>query len=335
MSAALPGVAGEFLCAAKNPRHPERCEDRVVMALPWAVAVIDGATDINGNVYGGRAGGWPAADALARFLHRAAAAGELARWDDAALIRAANACLIDLYASLGIAEATAREGSRRFRAGLAVARAMADGVRVTSIALPGVRIDGRRMPLAGAEPAHGFENLLSLQRAALWRDPDLAALAPSEREQACRAMLIHGRDGAGQYAAAWARAEAAVRAQVSGPAAAIEAAFARGLIGSRRSLSAADPLFGACVDGYCGDQRADWAETLAWGSFATIELFSDGYVVPPASATVAAWEDGVRRMNEEDPHRVGAWPAVKGAIPGGHHDDRSIVIVRSWAKPEF
>lgn len=330
---AVPGVAGEFLCAAKNPRHPERCEDRVVMALPWAVAVIDGATDINGNVYGGRAGGWLAADALARFLHRAAAAGDLARWDDGALMRAANECLRDVYGRLGIEAATARDGSRRFRAGMAVARAMADGVRVSSIALPGIRIDGTQTPLAGSEPAHGFENLLSLQRAALWRDPELAALSAEEREQACRAMLIAGRGGAGRFAGAWARAEAAVRAQVSGPADAIEAAFATGLLGSRRSLSAADPLFGACVDGYCGDQPPDWARTLPYGSFASIELFSDGYVVPPAAATVAAWEDGVRRMNEADPHRIGAFPAVKGVVPGGHHDDRSVVIVRSWAPP--
>jgi hypothetical protein len=151
-------------------------------------------------------------------------------------------------------------------------------------------------------------------------------------------MLIGGRAAAaaladGAYAPAWARAEAAVRARVSGPPAKIEAAFATGLLGNRRSRSTADPLFGAAIDGYCGAQPPLWSTLLPWGSFRTLELFSDGYVTPPTEVSIAAWEAGVRHMNDVDPHRVGAFPAVKGVIPGGHHDDRTIVILRDWAAP--
>ena len=184
--------------------------------------------------------------------------------------------------------------------------------------------------MASAEPAHAFENLLAATRAELWRDPDLAVLAPDKREEACRAMLISGRTTAGVFAAAWARAEATVRARVQGPAAQIEAAFATGLLGNRRSRSTADPLFGPAIDGYCGAQPALWSGLLPWGQFRTAELFSDGYVAPPADVSIAAWEAHVRHMNATDPHRVGAFPAVKGAAPGGHHDDRTVIILRDW-----
>jgi hypothetical protein len=326
----VAGIAGEFLCSGKNPRHLERCEDRAVLALPWAAAVIDGATDITGDVYEGRAGGWLAADALARFLYRAAVSGELASWDDQTLVREANASLMALYCRLGIVASTDADAGRRFRAGMAVARATKEGLRLTSVALPGVRIDGRHCPMESAEPAHAFENLLAATRGALWHDPDLARLSPEKREEACRSMLIGGRGTAGAFAAAWARAEAAVRARVQGPAAQIEAAFATGLLGNRRSRSTADPLFGPAIDGYCGTQPPLWSGLLPWGQFHTVELFSDGYVVPPAEVSIAAWEAHVRHMNEIDPHRVGPFPAVKGAVPGGHHDDRTVVILRDW-----
>src|SRR5205085_2337627 len=84
------------------------------------------------------------ADALARFLYRAAASGELASWDDQTLVREANASLMALYRRLGIVATTDADAGRRFRAGMAVARATKEGLRLTSVALPGVRIDGQR-----------------------------------------------------------------------------------------------------------------------------------------------------------------------------------------------
>lgn len=326
----IPGVelSGEFLCRAKDRHHPERNEDRAVLALPWAAAVIDGATDITGDRHRGRTGGWIAADALARFVTRAAADGDLARWDDQAMVRAANAALMELYRELGIEAATQTDAGRRFRAAMVVARAMEDGLRITSIAMEGVRIDGKRNPLLHTAPAHHFERLLAHMRAALWDDPDLAYLSVAEREDACRDMLIFGRTSSSVFKAAWRRAEDAVRAQVRGPADQIEAAFAGGLIGNRRARSPQDALFGAAIDGYCGEYPPLWAETLRWGSFETVELFSDGYIEPPGAVSLSAWEEHVQHVNAVDPHRVGAYLAVKGAVPGGHHDDRTIVILR-------
>jgi hypothetical protein len=325
------GLSGEFLCRAKDPRHPERNEDRAVLALPWAAAVIDGATDITGERFQGRTGGWFAADALARFLTRAAADGDLARWDDQTMIRAANEAIMALYRDLHIEPATQADAGRRFRAAMAVARAMPDGLRITSIALTGIRIDGKRCPLMRSKPEYHFEQLLAMMRAVIWDDPDLAHLTVAEREETCREMLIYGRGAAGTFSGAWRRAEQTVRAQVKGPTDQIDAAFAGGLIGNRRARSPADTLFGASVDGYGGEYRPAWAETLPWGSFRTIELFTDGYVEPPAEVSIAAWEDHVRHVNAVDPHRIGAYLAVKGAIQGGHHDDRTVVILREWA----
>jgi hypothetical protein len=326
------GLSGEFLCRAKDPRHPERNEDRAVLALPWGAAVIDGATDITGERYQSRTGGWLAADALARLLTRAAADGDLARWDDQTLVRAANEAIIALYRDLHIESATEKDAGRRFRAAMAVARAMPEGLRITSIALTGIRIDGRRCPLMRSEPEYQFEKLLARMRSVLWDDPDLAHLSVAEREEACRELVIFGRSATTMFSGAWRRAEQTVRTQVPGPADLIDAAFAGGLIGNRRARSPKDTLFGAAVDGYCGEYPPVWAETLPWGTFQTIELFTDGYTEPPGAVTIAAWEDHVRHVNTVDPHRIGPYAAVKGAVPGGHHDDRTVVILREWAR---
>lgn len=322
---------GEFLCVGKDPAAPDSCEDRAVLALPDAAAVIDGATDIGGLRFGGRTGGWLAADALSRFVLAAAADGAIRRWSDAELVSRANGVLRDLYERLGILDVARAAPERRFRAGACFAIARDDGVRIVNVSMPGVRIDGA---MQGADdPPDGFERLLTGLRALLWHDPDLAPLEAPAREAALRKLLVPGRPAAdAPYAAAWARAEAKLRAGLpeSADPRRVEAAFARGLWGSR-CAHPGDPSHSPALDGFHDEAPPHWATTLAYGRFRTVEMFSDGYQAAPAGVGVAAWEAAAAEVNRTDPHRVGPHAAIKGCLAGGHHDDRSLVILHAQA----
>ncbi len=320
---------GAFLCIGKDPAAPERCEDRAVLALPDAAAVIDGATDIGGQRFGGRTGGWLAADALSRFVLAAAADRTIRRWTGAEFVARANGLLRGLYAELGILEAARLNPEQRFRAGVIVAMAQETGVRIVNIAMPGLRIDG--ILHKPAEPLEGFERVLTNLRMLLWNDPELAPLPPPEREKTLHALLVAGRpETRTPHAAAWARAEAKLRAALPPQAdmARVEAALARGLWGSR-CAHPDDPIHAPAIDGFHDAAPPDWETLLPYGGYRTIELFSDGYQALPAASEVADWEAETSRANREDPHRVGAFAAIKGSILGGHHDDRSLVVLHA------
>jgi hypothetical protein len=320
---------GAFLCIGKYPAEPARCEDRAVLALPDAAAVIDGATDISGARFGGRTGGWLAADALSRFVLAAASDGSIRRWTGAEFVARANGVLRNLYAQLGLLEDARRDPERRFRAGAVVAIAQDEGVRIVNVAMPGVRIDGVLQP--PNTPLDHFEPVLTRMRTLLWHDPDMASLEPGLREKTLHALLVAGRPAANAaQAQAWARAEERLRADMPAQAdkAHIEAALAHGLWGSRRAHQG-DPSHSPAIDGFHDAAPPDWETTRAFGAYRTLELFSDGYQSLPATSDIAAWEAEADKANREDPHRVGASAAIKGRVPGGHHDDRTVVVLHT------
>lgn len=61
---------------------------------------------------------------------------------------------------------------------------------------------------------------------------------------------------------------------------------------------------------------------------AAIELFSDGYMRPPAGTTVDAWEESFADIEALDPAKIGEFACPKGSTSDRWFDDRTIVIVR-------
>lgn len=61
----------------------------------------------------------------------------------------------------------------------------------------------------------------------------------------------------------------------------------------------------------------------------TIEIFSDGYFILPASPEIKAWEKAFFAGEKEDSLRWNKYPAVKAADENMFSDDRTIVIVKT------
>ncbi|MBS7540646.1 hypothetical protein [Ancylobacter lacus] len=115
----------------------------------------------------------------------------------------------------------------------------------------------------------------------------------------------------------------------------IDAALDLGLRGGRDARDGRSPLYSMAIDGFSHENPPQPGITIPWGQFSTVELFSDGYPGQPSGATIADWEALIDAANREDPRRLGRFAAVKGVIPGGSHDDRSLIIVRHWARPRI
>ena len=59
----------------------------------------------------------------------------------------------------------------------------------------------------------------------------------------------------------------------------------------------------------------------------SLEIFSDGYLDPPAHVSIDAWEARHASIEAADPHKISHAPAVKGSTPTAFFDDRTVVIL--------
>ena len=60
----------------------------------------------------------------------------------------------------------------------------------------------------------------------------------------------------------------------------------------------------------------------------TIEMYSDGYFSVPSGFGVAAWEEEYRRVEQEDPHKIGRYMSTKGSTDISLTDDRTYLGIR-------
>ena len=68
------------------------------------------------------------------------------------------------------------------------------------------------------------------------------------------------------------------------------------------------------------------ARRLESSEIESIELASDGYDVPPADASVSAWEREHARMEHDDPYRLRLVRGIKGSTASEWSDDRTVVV---------
>jgi len=59
----------------------------------------------------------------------------------------------------------------------------------------------------------------------------------------------------------------------------------------------------------------------------SIELFTDGYFKPGATADLSAWEAAFTEVERIDPEKVSQYLSVKGSITESRTDDPTVVIL--------
>ncbi len=310
-------IAVEGFACAKDPLAQDACEDRLVALPDRCIAVVDGATDLSGRRFAGRTGGWLAAEAVARALAALEGLPEAV-----AVATAAHDAIAGVYRRLG-AEAPA-DPRDRFRAAFAVLFVDGDRARLVVSGDCRARVDGAEV-LARSNPA---EAVAIAARVHLWQRLAAQGHPPAVIAPAARAAIAEGLDApppplvsAADLAAVHEtlNADETLTAALGGPE-----VLARLLSAGLRGVRAAPEAFGlGGVDGVVPprDVRA-----LDLDARATVELASDGYPLPGAAPTVAAWEAAFARVEAEDPHRIGRFAGTKGSADGRFADDRSVVI---------
>src|SRR2546426_2538885 len=132
----------EAFSEGKNLDAPEANEDRFLVLPGRGYAVIDGATDVTGQLYDGKRGGWLAShitmQAVADFLLDPAER-ELR---PERLIEHVSAAIRASYSQYGILEIARGDPARRFGATLTLAADLGERFRFILIGDSGLRING-------------------------------------------------------------------------------------------------------------------------------------------------------------------------------------------------
>lgn len=318
----------DTICIGKYPDKPDTCEDRAVAALPYLAAAVDGATDLFGLSYDGKAPGWHAADIVARFLKDHAEEIVVDAWSDSDIYAAIDARFEDAYCSYGIYDEALENAEKRFRCGATIARSTQDGLRIIGD-LSLARIDGVRLaPQDESDVELFFINL----RKSLWHDPDFAAIPEDVKDKKILQILSFGRAGDAAHIPAFHRAASYATETSPLTNATIDQALREGLVGIRTATNKDDLLYSLSLDGFSKEGGPPACAVIPWDSFETVELFSDGYAKLPKTTDPHDWEAGVARAQETDPYRIGEFAAVKRGIEGGNHDDRCLVTIRGWKR---
>ena len=300
--------------------------DDVLLHIPGRVtAVFDGATDARkrrvGGVPFGRAAAMAAAQATARLP------AEAVDWP-------VERILSDLSAAVGRSVPPDTEGGPASTTAI-IAFEMPDSIRLVGLGDSGFRVNGGPVENFDLMP----DRASTAARVALFRALRQSS-EPDDAEALSQRYLGFGLDEAitdgaiGKADAARIIGEAIDAAEMPGAEDEIAMLLAGGL---RRQykfannpdvrlgygiLNGVEPICATAVD-----------RMLDRDSVTTLELFSDGYLAAPDTASVAAWEEVHERLEARDPNHIDAPMAVKGSTASHFFDDRTIAIL-GYAKTD-
>jgi hypothetical protein len=269
--------------------------------------------------------------AVAEFLADPAEAGASAE----RLVERVSAGLRAACERHGILDAARADPACRFGATLTLAVDLGTSVRVIVIGDSGVRLDGHEVTLVDS----GLDQVT----AALRREAYRIVRAAGGDLEACRrvgrACAFHGAAALSPEMRPWldhstlaALREASLersRVRFPGvPSADLERLLDRGIAGQGEfQNNTVSPLSYALLDGFEVPMELVRVIDRPRASLRSIELFTDGYFEPGATAEVAAWEAAFAEVERVDPEKIDRYPSVKGSTDRVRTDDRTIVIV--------
>jgi hypothetical protein len=259
------------------------------------------------------------------------------RFDPAGVVAVLTEAIAAEYHRLGITALAAGDRNSRFNSTLALACIEAERVHLLLVGDSGIRINAtavhqesklldqitadlraqadRRLPASITDEAERDALAAHLAfRGTRHTPPEIAAALPAEALAAIETET-----------AAWYRAhhpevpEGELLTMIHGGI-----MFGQSLYQN----NTASVLGYSGLDGFAVPMSLTRHITLPAAEVHTIELFSDGYFDLPPTTGVAAWEAMFRRIEQEDPRKLGRYRSVKGSDRNGRKaDDRSYLCI--------
>lgn len=324
----------EAFSEGKDLDHPEANEDQW-LALPGrGYAVIDGVTDIGGELYDGMRGGRMASrivqQVACEVLNDPADAGTPQR-----LIGRISTALREASLRYGIVDANRSTPARRFAATLTLAVDLGDIFRFIMIGDSGLRLNGEETFINDS----GLDLVIAMLRQEAYRMIGKANGDLDAKRRVGRACAFHGvgalRDEMRPWLDEIGRAELRGRCLErcrerfpSAPIVDIERLLDAGISGQWQfQNNTISPFSYAVLDSFQVPQTLVRVFDRPRPTLRSIEVFSDGYFKLGASPDVTAWEAAFDEVELEDPEKVGRYPSVKGTIGRIRTDDRTVVVV--------
>ena len=325
----------EALSEGKNLDDPAANEDALLVIPGRGYAVIDGVTDITGRLFDGMRTGRLASRIVQQVAAEFLTDGtSVARTPEALLARAADA-LQAAYVRHGIADEVRADPARRFGATLTLAADLGDTFRFIVIGDSGLRLDGTESIVVDS----GLDMITAMLRREAYASAREAGRDLAAQRALGRACAFHGigrlhpdmrdwLDDAGR-AALYERSMARCRERFpAAPIADIAWLLDHGISGQTRfQNNTISPFCYATLDGFPVAPALVRCFDRPRTGLRSIELFTDGYFKPAASASVAAWEAAFAEVEQADPEKTGAYPSVKGTTERMRTDDRTVVVV--------
>lgn len=327
----------EAFSEGKNLDDPDANEDQLLVLPGRGYAVIDGVTDITGRAFEGMRTGRLASRAVQRAAAEFLTDPAEAEARPEALIERASAALRDAYGQYGILEEVRADPARRFGATLTLAADLGRTFRFILIGDSGLRLNGAETEVVDT----GLDLVTATLRQEAYRVVAEARGDLPAQRRVSRACTFHGVAELhpdmrpwldhGRLAELYARSRARCRTRFpSAPVADIERLLDRGISGQTRfQNNTASPFSYAALDGFDVPMPLVRVFDRPRLSVQSIELFTDGYFKPGATADLAAWEAAFAEVERIDPEKIDAYPSVKGTAGRLRTDDRTVVIVHA------
>ena len=325
----------EAFSEGKSLDDPEANED-LFLALPGkGYAVLDGATDISGQFYDGKRGGWLAsriaAGAVTEFLLDPAERELRVN----RLIEHISAAIRASYARHGILDIARTDRTRRFGATLTLAADLGETFRFVLIGDSGLRIDGTEVFVNDT----GLDLVTASLRVEAYRAVQVAGGGAEDRARVGRACAFYGAARPhsdmrpwlddSRLAEVYERSFAWCRTRFPAvPDADIRHLLDTGISGQARfANNTASPLSYAVLDGFEIPLTLVTVFDRPRSAIHTMELFTDGYFKPGTRPALPDWEVAFAEVENVDPEKVERYPSVKGSSARMRTDDRTVLIV--------
>ncbi|TYC63097.1 hypothetical protein FMN63_29010 [Stappia sp. BW2] len=295
-------------------------DDLILIEPDQVLAVFDGATDPTGADYQGESSGRIAARAAARCISGLRAKNALERDSAASIFQAISDAVKSAAADCRATHPPSTTA--------AIAVKGKDTVRILALGDSGIRINGKSV----FQHHKIIDTVSTAARISVFKSATARMSAADDAEYATRRTIFLGLaasidEGRLTREEAEDAMEAATR--VSGLDRGLVSEFLLGGIRSQfHYANARHDLGYASLNG--GEIQGDGMTDLRLpvSEIRTIEIFSDGYVsIPESGTTCSDWEAEFARVEQEDFHKTGLFPAVKGSTTLETCDDRTVISI--------